>query len=235
LITTYSRMLLIGSAITLTSIITSCMADHSQMPSNSTPSNSTPPNSMPSNSGNSHAPTMNHGNHGMNHGMDLGPADAAYDLRFIDAMMPHHEGAIVMANVVLKQSQRPELKKLAQAIVTAQAQEITQMQQWRKAWYPKAESTPVMWHRSMQHMIPMDEATIKSMRMDLDLGPADTTFDQRFIDAMIPHHEAAVTMAQDLAGKTQRPEMKTLAKNILSSQQAEINQLKQWRKAWYGN
>ena len=53
--------------------------------------------------------TMNQGV--MNHSMDLGPADADYDLRFVDAMILHHEGAIVMANDVLKKSARPELKK----------------------------------------------------------------------------------------------------------------------------
>jgi uncharacterized protein (DUF305 family) len=40
--------------------------------------------------------------------MDLGIADADYDLRFIDGMTPHHQGAIAMAEDVLKNSQRPE-------------------------------------------------------------------------------------------------------------------------------
>jgi uncharacterized protein (DUF305 family) len=89
-----------------------------------------------------------------------------------------------------------------------------------------------MWHASMKHMMPMDEAMRKSMRMDVDLGAADANFDKRFIDAMIPHHEAALVMAKDLQGKTQRPELKKLAQDILSSQQAEINQMKQWRTSW---
>ena len=55
--------------------------------------------------------------HGMSHSsMDLGVADADYDLRFIDGMTPHHQGAIAMAEDVLKNSQRPELKKLAKEI-----------------------------------------------------------------------------------------------------------------------
>jgi uncharacterized protein (DUF305 family) len=173
---------------------------------------------------------MKHGE--MSHNMDLGPADANFDLRFIDAMIPHHEGAVVMAKEILNKSQRPELKKLAQAIIAAQDQEIAQMQAWRKAWYPKAPATPMMWHASMKHMMPMDESMRKSMRMDVDLGSADANFDKRFIDAMIPHHEAALVMAKDLQGKTQRPELKKLAQDILSSQQAEINQMKQWRTSW---
>jgi uncharacterized protein (DUF305 family) len=50
-------------------------------------------------------------------------------------MIPHHEGALVMAKDVLSKSKRPETKKLAQAILTSQLKEIDQMKQWRKAWY----------------------------------------------------------------------------------------------------
>jgi uncharacterized protein (DUF305 family) len=66
---------------------------------------------------------------------DLGAADAEFDLRFLNAMIPHHEGALVMAKDVLNKSKRPELKKLAQDILTSQQQEIDQMKDWRKAWY----------------------------------------------------------------------------------------------------
>jgi uncharacterized protein (DUF305 family) len=48
-------------------------------------------------------------NGSMNHSMemDLGPADADYDLRFIDAMILHHQGAVVMAKEVQQKSKRP--------------------------------------------------------------------------------------------------------------------------------
>ncbi|MDX2096751.1 MAG: DUF305 domain-containing protein [Leptolyngbyaceae cyanobacterium bins.59] len=172
---------------------------------------------------------------GMDHStMELGPADAELDLRLIDSMIPHHEGAIVMAKAVLQNSKRPELKKLAQAVIKAQEQEIQQMRQWRKAWYPKAPKNPVAWHGAMGHSMEMSAEQIKAMRMDIDLGATDPEFDKRFIDAMIPHHEGAIVMAKDVLQKSKRPEVLQLARNILASQQAEIDQMKQWRKAWYG-
>ncbi|QDL09845.1 DUF305 domain-containing protein [Brasilonema octagenarum UFV-E1] len=180
---------------------------------------------------------MNHGgmNHSsdMNHSMDLGSADANYDLRFIDAMTPHHEGAVVMAKVALQKSKRPEIKKLAQEIIKAQNKEIAELKQWRTAWYPKAPSTPMAWNTQMNHMMEMSPEQSKAMRMDMDLGAADNDFDLRFINAMIPHHEAAVTMAQDALNKSKRPEIKKLAQNIITSQQQEIAQMKKWRQAWY--
>jgi uncharacterized protein (DUF305 family) len=58
-------------------------------------------------------------------------------------------------------------------------------------------------------------------------------FDKAFIDAMIPHHQSAIEMAQVAYEKSRIPEIKELAKNIVSAQQREIEQMKEWRKEWY--
>ncbi|WP_103668768.1 DUF305 domain-containing protein [Pseudanabaena sp. BC1403] len=169
--------------------------------------------------------------HGMSHSsMDLGVADADYDLRFIDGMTPHHQGAIAMAEDVLKNSQRPELKKLAQEIIQAQKKEIAQMAEWRKAWYPTAGEKLMMWHAESNHMMAMTPEFRRNMMMSVDLGRADDKFDLRFLDAMIPHHEGALVMAKDAIAKSKRPEIQKMAQEILSSQQAEIDQMKQLRK-----
>lgn len=223
--------LMLGS-IALSTVVSACSGTTVQTPTPSATPKMMDRNGM-SKPGN--ATGMNHTgmqSGGMGHSMDLGPADADYDLRFIDAMIPHHEGAVVMAKDMADKTKRPEMKKLAQAILKAQPQEIAQMQQWRKDWYPKAPATPMAWHSGMKHMMTMEPAQMKAMKMDMDLGKADEGYDLRFIQAMIPHHEAAVTMAKDLAQKTKRPELQKLAKDIIASQQVEIGQMKQWQKAW---
>ncbi|BDI19936.1 hypothetical protein ANSO36C_57380 [Nostoc cf. commune SO-36] len=176
---------------------------------------------------------MNHG--GMNHsmGMDLGPADANFDLRFLDAMTPHHQGAVEMAKEAQVKSKRPEIKKLADNIIKSQNQEITQMKQWRQAWYPKAGDKPMAYNSQMGHMMEMSSDQMKGMMMSQDLGAADTEFDLRFINAMIPHHEGAVTMAKDVLNKSKRPETKQLAQEIIKAQNTEIKQMQEWRKTWY--
>lgn len=194
---------------------------------------------------------MNHGQ--MNHGqadspnattdattmdhtmsMDLGPADESFDLRFIDAMMLHHQGAVEMAEEAVQKSDRPEIQTLAQEIIAAQQVEIDQMQQWRQAWYPDAGDVPVMYHAEMGHMMPMSQEMKSSMMMSMDLGAADEEFDRRFIDAMIPHHEGALVMAEEALQKSDRPKIQQLAQAILDTQQVEIDQMQQWRQAWYG-
>lgn len=176
---------------------------------------------------------MDH-NGAMNHSlMDLGPAGSDYDLGFIDGMILHHEGAVIMARAVLEHSKRSELRQLATKIINAQDLEITQMVQWRKVWYPKAPDTPIAWNDPMKHRMAMSPEQISGMRMDVDLGTADAEFDLRFLNGMIPHHEAAVIMAKDLRQKSTRSEMKRVALDIMTSQQAEIEQMKKWRRDWY--
>ncbi|HEY9747246.1 MAG TPA: DUF305 domain-containing protein [Allocoleopsis sp.] len=222
-----SSLVLLG-AIATASLLNACTTPRQNQTQDSSPAATTAASNKPMNHN-----SMDHG--GMNHGMsmDLGPADAEFDLRFVDAMIPHHEGAVTMAKEAQQKSQRPEIQKLAADIIAAQNQEIASLKQWRQAWYPKASVQPVAWNAQMGHAMPMSSDQRRSMAMDMDLGAADAEFDLRFINAMTPHHEGAVTMAKDALNKSQRPEIKQLAQDIIQSQEAEIQQMQQWRKAWY--
>jgi uncharacterized protein (DUF305 family) len=166
--------------------------------------------------------------------MDLGPADDRVDLRFIDAMVLHHEGAVLMAEEALEKTNRSEIRVLAEAIIEAQAVEIAQMRAWRTAWYPEAGAEPVMFHAEMNHEMAMSEDMRSAMMMAGDLGAADDTFDLRFLNAMIPHHEGALVMAQEILEKSDRPEVRELAEAILETQEVEINQMQEWKQSWYG-
>lgn len=172
---------------------------------------------------------------GMKHGsMSLGSKDEFFDLRFIDSMIPHHEGAVLMAQEALQKSSRPEIRTLAKAIIDAQQKEIRLLQGWRKDWYPNVGQEPVMWHSDGNHMMPMTPEMRSAMMMAGNLGLADAQFDLRFIKAMVPHHEGALVMAQAALEKSDRPEIRQMATDILSSQQQEIAQMQQWRNKWYG-
>jgi len=177
---------------------------------------------------------MDHSSMNHNMAMDLGSADANYDLRFIDAMRLHHRGAIAMAQEAQQKSQRPEIRKLAENIIQAQSREENELlRRWRQDWYPNAPQEFVAYGNESKPLVPMSEQQQQSMTMLEDLGPADAEFDLRFMNAMIAHHEGALMMAQDALAKSQRPEIKKLAQEIIDSQQAEIAQMKQWQQAWY--
>jgi len=73
---------------------------------------------------------------GMDHN-DLSELEDAkrVDRTFIDMMVPHHQGAIRMARVVLRDTNDAEIKRLAEKIIDMQAREITDMNEWRERWY----------------------------------------------------------------------------------------------------
>jgi len=58
-----------------------------------------------------------------------------FDRAFIDMMIPHHQGAVRMARAELAKGKNSKLRALAQRIITAQAREIGEMNQWRAKWY----------------------------------------------------------------------------------------------------
>jgi uncharacterized protein (DUF305 family) len=71
--------------------------------------------------------------------MTMSDLDGAkpFDRKFIDMMIPHHQGAIRMARAELAKGKSARLRSIARGIITAQAAEIRQMNSWRKAWYGK--------------------------------------------------------------------------------------------------
>ena len=82
---------------------------------------------------NAMAAHMNHMNDQMVE--QLGASDENYEKRFINMMIPHHEGAIKMAEHVLQHSNRDELKEMARKMIDSQQQEIDQLKQLRNEWY----------------------------------------------------------------------------------------------------
>lgn len=183
---------------------------------------------------------------------------------FIVMMIPHHEGAIAMADLALTRAKHPEIKQLAQSIQTTQRQENQQMAAWYKQWYgadvpdwqPGMGMSMGMRRggygmgmmggqaRADQKVTPnpasgpgmmMGRGGMGCMNMtpDLEALKAAPEFDRAFIEAMIPHHQMGVMMAQMVLMHSDRPEIRTLADSIVKAQTAEIKQMEAWYQAWY--
>jgi uncharacterized protein (DUF305 family) len=65
----------------------------------------------------------------MHAGMNI-PFTGNADADFVNGMIPHHQGAVEMARIVLQHGKDPQLKKLARDIIKAQDKEIAFMQRW---------------------------------------------------------------------------------------------------------
>ena len=143
-------------------------------------------------------------------GMMHGNSDAPFDALFLDGMIMHHEGAIVMAQQALAESEHDEVRELSEAIISAQQTEIEQMQSWRSEWYPDLEPTMGGGMHMGMMQIPTDGAT---------------PFDQRFLEAMIDHHQGAIQMATEALAQSEHDEVRSLSERIIDDQQAEIEQM----------
>ncbi len=177
-------------------------------------------------------------------GMAMPPTETKpFDQMFIDMMVPHHQAAVDMGMIARARGEHPEIKSMAEGIITAQRDEIATMKGWRKTWFGSADTpamTMPMAHAEMPEMAGMPGmssmahmAQTADMATDIEALKTATPFDLAFLDAMIPHHDGAVLMAQACAGKSQHGEVKALAANIISEQEKEIAQMREWRAAWY--
>jgi len=69
----------------------------------------------------------------------------------------------------------------------------------------------------------------------ITVSQRDAPFDQRFIDMMVPHHEAAIAMAEIARTRAKHDELRALADEIIDAQTAEVEQLRAWRESWFGS
>lgn len=172
-----------------------------------------------------------------------GDATTSIDRQFIDMMVPHHESAIAMAELVPAGSDRPELRRLADGIVATQGAEIAQLKAWRLEWFG-SDATPSMAEMPMLPGMTMgmeghDMAGHDMGAMTMDMG-ADVRklegaddFDRAFLELMIVHHEMALDAARVVADATEREEIRDFAAAVIEAQAAEIAEMRGWLDAWY--
>lgn len=163
---------------------------------------------------------------------------APFDRQFIDSMTPHHESALMMAQMAVTKAQLPEVKRLARGLIRDQKKEIAQMRAWRKAWYGSAAMP--MNHSSTNHSMggmnmSGDKMTMPGemmglpMKGEMDMGKLRRArgrdFDRMFLQMMIPHHAGAIMMADEALKVTARPQIRKMSHGIISSQAREIGQM----------
>jgi uncharacterized protein (DUF305 family) len=134
---------------------------------------------------------------------------------FAQGMVPHHQQAIDMSNMALKNSSSPEVKKLAKAIISAQGKEMAQL----KYWLTATKSSMTMDHdMGMSGMLPDSAVTaLKKLK--------GSKFDTAFLQSMIAHHEGALEMVSML-DRTKNSEAKKIATDIQKGQSSEITLMK---------
>ena len=145
------------------------------------------------------------------------PTGAAFDQAFIDAMVPHHEGAIEMATAAKEAGlSQPELIKVADDILATQQLEINTMKDWRGEWFGSSTIDP-----KGAAALGLSESQM-GMQHDADALTTSGDIDTDFAQMMITHHQGAIEMAKLAADNAEHGEIKDLAEEIISAQEREL-------------
>jgi uncharacterized protein (DUF305 family) len=146
----------------------------------------------------------------------------ADDVAFATNMIPHHQQAVDLSAMVPDRSTNAGLVALAQKISAAQQPEINVMKVFLVQWNenPDTSSGHAGHGNAMQGMV--DAATMTKLE---SLTGAE--FDKLWLESMIGHHQGAIEMAKAEIANGDNVDAKNLAKNIVTTQEAEIGQMKQ--------
>jgi uncharacterized protein (DUF305 family) len=147
----------------------------------------------------------------------------ADDVAFATNMIPHHQQAVEMSNLVPDRSTDPEVLALAEKISAAQQPEINAMRVFLVQWNENPEDGTGGGHEghgNMQGMV--DDATMA--RLQSLNGPE---FDTLWLQSMISHHQGAIEMAKAEISNGENVDAKRMAQTIVDTQQAEIGEMNQ--------
>jgi uncharacterized protein (DUF305 family) len=156
------------------------------------------------------------------------------DVEFATSMIPHHAQAIQMVTLTDARTLDPEVKQLGATIRDTQAPEVEAMVRWLTAWgkeIPETSNDHVNGGHDLGEMPEMDNADMPGMmsaeEMEALMNASDAEFQEMFLEMMQEHHEGAIEMARTEQAEGEFPDAIEMAKSIVTSQQAEIDQIEQ--------
>ncbi len=155
--------------------------------------------------------------------MDNAKVGSSVESDFISQMIPHHEGAIEMASYEIQYGKDFAMVQLAKSILAEQGIEVQQMKLWLKQLNNSPLNTTTDFDQYM-------DQTMKMMMKTMPENTMLTNIDSAFAMVMIPHHQAAVDMSKVAIKFTKDRRTNAFAKQIISNQQIEIEQMSSFLK-----
>jgi uncharacterized protein (DUF305 family) len=158
---------------------------------------------------------------------DRPPANDSAEAGFARDMIVHHAQAVEMAEIVRDRTEDQQIENLATDIVLTQQGQIGQMQGWLSVWgLSQGRPGPAMEWMGHPTRGPMPGmASAEEINVLREAPPEET--DEQFLRLMIPHHQAAVPMAEAVIEQTDDEEVARFAETVDESQTIEIELMQQ--------
>ncbi|WP_410640668.1 DUF305 domain-containing protein [Amycolatopsis sp. lyj-346] len=171
------------------------------------------------------------------------PAAGSVEVGFAQDMSTHHLQAVTMAGIARDRSTDPEIEQLSFDIERTQLEQVGRMKGWLMLWDQPEQpiGAPMQWmtepmpgHDGMSmtpsSVNPAGGPLMPGMATDTELKKlrslSGRAFDVYFLQLMLRHHEGGTSMAQYAAAHSSLPALKALVNSILTSQGAEMDQIK---------
>ncbi|WNB85754.1 DUF305 domain-containing protein [Cellulomonas sp. ATA003] len=145
------------------------------------------------------------------------------DTQFARLMIVHHEGALEMSELAVRQAATEEVRALAERIADAQDPEIVLMTGWLEAWGEDRAADAE--HGAMDHGGTQVEGLSQDEAMEVLSGLEGRDFDRSFLDLMTAHHGGAIEMAEAQRTDGQNIEARDLAARIVADQTREVSEM----------
>ena len=163
-----------------------------------------------------------------------GPSENSVEVGFLRDMVDHHEQAVRMSLLVIpRDGVSPAVRDVAVGIIASQRHDVGRMEAWLDDWgfergAPSRRAMAWMGHG------PVAPAAMPGMATQADLSAlaaaSGPDAELRFIDLMLEHHDAGVTMAEHAAAHAESDKVVRLAELIAAGQEEEIRELQVLRR-----
>jgi len=140
---------------------------------------------------------------------------------WVRKMIPHHQGALDMSEVVLREGRDPDIRRMAQKTIEMQTQDIAELRRWLGDRASGAAGLPP------QGPFEPVEARMKEAMMSASSADPDHAWARK----MIAHHRGALDMSAIVLNDTQDAEIRRMAQKTVEMQTRDIRELEAWLAA----
>lgn len=145
-------------------------------------------------------------------------------------MIPHHQGALDMSQIVLRDTQDADIRRMAQKTVEMQTSDIAELRRWLETRVGAAAGAAAPGGGGEPPFAPAE-----AKMMDAMMAAAGANTDQMWASKMIAHHQGALEMSQVVLRESEDAGIRRMAQKTIDMQTADIGELRAWLQAHPAN